>query len=197
MATNNAVNVGLSGSTGTGNFVGATSPTLVTPILGAATATSLAFSPTTGGIIGTTAADSPTAGDVGEVLSAILLVGSAVSLTDLTAANITSISLTAGDWDVWGEIWFNAAGTTSTSSVAGAINTSSATFPTVPAVGTSVACIAYATATEASASVQQTLPIAPCQINISGTTTIYLNARAGFITSTMSAYGKIMARRRR
>lgn len=34
MTTNNAVNVGLSGSTGTGNFVGATSPTLVTPALG-------------------------------------------------------------------------------------------------------------------------------------------------------------------
>lgn len=34
MATNDAVNVGLSGVTGSGNFVGATSPTLVTPALG-------------------------------------------------------------------------------------------------------------------------------------------------------------------
>jgi len=34
MTTNNSVDVGLSGSTGTGNFVGATSPTLVTPALG-------------------------------------------------------------------------------------------------------------------------------------------------------------------
>lgn len=34
MTTNNIVNVGLSGSTGTGNFVGATSPTLITPALG-------------------------------------------------------------------------------------------------------------------------------------------------------------------
>lgn len=34
MATNNAVNTSLSGQTGTGNFVGATSPTLVTPALG-------------------------------------------------------------------------------------------------------------------------------------------------------------------
>ncbi len=33
MATNNAVNVGLSGSTGTGNFVGATSPTISSPTL--------------------------------------------------------------------------------------------------------------------------------------------------------------------
>jgi len=34
MATNNAVNTSLSGQTGTGNFVGSTSPSLVTPALG-------------------------------------------------------------------------------------------------------------------------------------------------------------------
>jgi hypothetical protein len=34
MATNNAVNTSLSGQTGTGNFVGATSPSLITPALG-------------------------------------------------------------------------------------------------------------------------------------------------------------------
>lgn len=33
MATNNAVNTGLSGQTGTGNFVGSTSPTIVTPVI--------------------------------------------------------------------------------------------------------------------------------------------------------------------
>ena len=37
MATNNAVNTSLSGQTGTGNFVGATSPTLITPLLGTPT----------------------------------------------------------------------------------------------------------------------------------------------------------------
>lgn len=41
MTTNNAVNVGLSGATGTGNFVGATSPTLVTPALGTPTSGTL------------------------------------------------------------------------------------------------------------------------------------------------------------
>lgn len=34
MTTNNSLNLPLSGSTGTGNFVGATSPTLITPNLG-------------------------------------------------------------------------------------------------------------------------------------------------------------------
>lgn len=41
MATNNAVNVPLSGSTGTGNFVGANSPSLITPNLGVGTFTQL------------------------------------------------------------------------------------------------------------------------------------------------------------
>ncbi len=43
MATNNNVNTPLSGNTGTGNFVGANTPTLITPVLGVATATSLGF----------------------------------------------------------------------------------------------------------------------------------------------------------
>lgn len=43
MTTNNIINVPLSGSTGTGNFVGANTPTLITPALGVATATSINF----------------------------------------------------------------------------------------------------------------------------------------------------------
>lgn len=43
MTTINSVGNGLSGSTGSGNFVGANTPTLITPVLGAATATSINF----------------------------------------------------------------------------------------------------------------------------------------------------------
>ena len=41
MATNNMLNVGLLGSTGTGSFVGSNTPSLVTPNIGVATATSI------------------------------------------------------------------------------------------------------------------------------------------------------------
>lgn len=41
MATNNAVNVGLSGSTGSGSFAGSTSPSFTTPILGTPTSGTL------------------------------------------------------------------------------------------------------------------------------------------------------------
>lgn len=44
MATQNGLNLGLSGSIGTGRFVGDNMPTLISPVLGVATATSLQFS---------------------------------------------------------------------------------------------------------------------------------------------------------
>ena len=44
MAIINSVGNALQGTTGTGNFVGANTPTLITPILGVATATSIKFS---------------------------------------------------------------------------------------------------------------------------------------------------------
>lgn len=50
MATNNGLNTSLSGQTGTGSFVGSTSPTLATPNIGVATATSLTFG---GGVLST------------------------------------------------------------------------------------------------------------------------------------------------
>ncbi len=169
----------------------------ISSTLPAFTTSSITFSPTTGGIVGTTTNDNADAGKVGEVISSVLLIASEVTLTSLVAANLTSISLTAGDWDVWGEIWFDAASTTVTSSIAGAINTASATFPTVPAVGTSVSCIAYTGIAQGTVGVQQNLPVSMARISLSGTTTIYLNARAGFATSTMKAYGRIVARRAR
>src|SRR5579871_2341434 len=50
MSTNNGVNVSLSGQTGTGNFVGSTSPTLVTPLLGTPTSGVLTNCTGTGGL---------------------------------------------------------------------------------------------------------------------------------------------------
>lgn len=161
------------------------------------TTNTITFSPTTAGIKGTTTNDSTAAGNVGEYAETILLIGSEVTLTSLVAANVTSVSLTAGDWDVWGEVWFDAASTTTPSSFWGSINTASATFPTVPATGTAVVCSSFAALAPVSSGAQNIVSIAPCRALLSGTTTYYLNAKSGFGTSTMKAYGKICARRRR
>lgn len=189
MATVNAVGNALTGSTGSGAFVGATSPSLVTPTLGAATATSITFSPTTGGIVGTTTNDNASTSYVGEYVSSTVLVGSAVSLTNNTAANVTSISLTAGDWDVWGNVGFNPNGATTMSVLVAAINTTSATLPTSPATGGyNQLSVSFNTGGS------NTLPAGMTRISISGTTTVYLIAYSSFGVSTNAAYGFIGAR---
>lgn len=194
MATTNSVGNALTGLTGSGTFVGATSPTLVTPVLGAATATSLAFSPTTGGIIGTAAGDDASAGSVGEFISSTVLSGSAISLSTTTAANITSISLTAGDWDVCWTLAFQTGASTSLTDVRGA---SSSTSATLPNVGTAVTPY---TIMQFNAFVPGVTTFAfggglQGRVSLSGTTTIYLVARGTFSVSTLVAYGAISARR--
>ena len=185
MATNNSVNVGLSGATGTGTFVGATSPTLVTPTLGAATATSLAFSPTTGGIIGTTAADNTTAGDVGEFMSSAILNASAVSLTTNTPKNLVSITLSAGDWDVWGNYYMSPS--ISMTFSAGSLSTTSATLGDA-SVQAGVNITGLGAVSE---------PVPQLRFNVSTSTPVYLVVEAGFASGTCMASGGIYARRRR
>lgn len=187
MATNNALNVGLSGSTGTGNFVGVTSPTFVTPTIGAATATSLAFSPTTGGLIGTTVADNASAGNVGEVISSIITSGSATSLSNITATSLTHVVLTAGDWDVWGNLTFIFTGANGL--VAAGLNTVNNTLPD----GSLYADI---DGTFASATTQGI--VAPYQrFNVNTNTNVYIVGYASFASGACTFCGNIFARRRR
>lgn len=192
MATNNAVNVGLAGSTGTGNFVGANTPTLITPVLGAATGTSLSFSPTTGGIIGTTTNDNAGAGKVGEYIESQTTVASGnISLTNNTNADVTSISLTAGDWDVWGNIQLDAAGGSTTTNVISWLNqNASATLPTFPNKGgMNVFNIPVGTAGNLNVTAGK------MRVSLSGTTTVYLSVRSTFSVASPNVYGFIGARR--
>lgn len=54
------------------------------------------------GITGTTTNDSANAGAVGEMLKATVASGSGISQVTATPINITSLSLTPGDWEVTG-----------------------------------------------------------------------------------------------
>lgn len=182
MATQNAVDTSLSGQTGTSSFVGSTSPTLITPILGAATATSITFSPTTGGIVGTTTNDNAGAGKVGELISSVIASGSPVSFTSTVTKDLTSISLTAGDWDVSGNIYFSA------TTVLAANVWISATSATLP--DTSLRALVATTAGASALSV-----CAPYfRASLSGTTTIYISGDATS-TGTLTGVGGIYARR--
>ncbi len=169
--------------TGSGGIVLATAPTL----------TQVAFS-TTSGIIGTTTNDNAAAGSVGEYVSDSVSFGAPVALTTDTAANITSISLTAGDWDVWGMVGLVGAAGTLLQYCAGWSSQTSATNPGNDLVAQTVYS---ASGVAVFASARPSFTIQQARISLSGTTTIYLSAQAGFSVDTCSAFGNIRARRRR
>jgi len=93
--------------------------------LGIVSPTSLATPPVT---LGTKTNDNAVAGNVGEEIQSVVAAASAVSLTTNTAANVTSISLTKGDWIVWGNVGLATASVASTLFLAW-ISSTSATAP--------------------------------------------------------------------
>lgn len=153
---------------------------------------SVAFNPTTKGIVGTTTNDAAGAGYVGQIISSVVLIGAAVPVTSSTQTNITSIALTAGDWNVWGSVWTNAAAGTLTSTVVAAVSQTSATIPTTPAIGGSNQQL-RGLATGATEIVVLNTGVAT--ISLAAPATIYLVGFISFTVSTMSAYGSIIARR--
>lgn len=167
MATNNAVNIGLSGSSGTGVFIGSNSPTITTP-----------------NIIGTSTNNNAAAGSVGEYISSTVLSSAPVTFASGSDVNLTSISLTAGDWNVWGNIGWTA--TAVTTGIAW-INNVSATTPD-SAFRTFIAPLAT--------SASLAFPVVAQRYSLASTTTIYIS---GFVvgTGTISGFGFIAARRMR
>lgn len=189
VATTAMVNSAITGGSLAGSFSTLTASGLISPT-------------STVGIQGTTTNDNANAGSVGEYICAQVTVGRSpsgcatnsntpVSLTSGTTANITSISLTAGDWQVCGLVGSDPAGTTTQSGLIGSITTTSATIPTSPNGGAYVSVL-YATT---AAGVFVTAPVGCMRQLLSSTTTIYLVINSTFAVSTNAAYGFIWARR--
>lgn len=136
---------------------------------------------------GTTTNDAAAAGDVGEFVNSTILIAGAVSTTNGAVTNITSISLTAGDWDVWGTPVFRFTGLGT--AVVGAINTTSATFPAAGNQGYLLFQASFANAT------QQAFPVSVKRLSLPTTTTVYLIGEMDFSTGAASMYGSLSARR--
>ena len=141
---------------------------------------------------GTATNDSAAAGYIGEIISASVLIGAAISLTLDSPANITSISLTAGDWDVSGAIWFTGGATTTVTYLVGAVSATSATLPTRGDSNYTSNPHGGATLFNNAAAGYM---IGPYRVSLASTTTYYLVTQAGFATSTCSGFGIIRARR--
>jgi hypothetical protein len=147
---------------------------------------SIAFS-STSGVIGTTTNDDAAAGSVGEYISASVSSGSPTALSNGISINLTSISLTAGDWDVGGYAYFTPSANTIIL-VQVSIGTTSATLNNAPDLG-----LLFNATTPFN---QSGINAAPMRFSLASTTTIYLVVSSNF-SGSCTASGAIKARRRR
>lgn len=151
------------------------------------------------GVIGNVSGSAITAGSIGETICAQVTNGGSptgcasnvstpVSLTTATSANVASITLTAGDWDIFANVSYNIGATTTINYVGASISSASVTMDfnaatLVPGISGSVATV-------------MSIPAPTIHKSISSTTTFYLVTTQAFGTSTLSAFGRITAVRR-
>lgn len=166
-------------ATNSATAAAASASTATTQASAAAASAATAASYTTGVTDGSSAA----AGKVGQMIEAN---ASAVALTSGAVINITSISLPAGEWDVYGEIQLVSSASGVMTAMSGGVSTTSATDAGFP----------YKTAlsfNNNSTVAQFTTPRRFFQRTTTGT--VYLVASTVFGSGTVAAAGYIHARR--
>ena len=130
------------------------------------------------------------AGYVGEYISSDVPLASQLSLTSGNTLSVTSISLTAGDWDVSGAVSFYPTLTTNQTLLIGSISLVNATID-----ATLGRDIRLATPPQVTGGTINSISTKSVRLSLSATTTVYLCAVAVFTASTMTVYGNISARR--
>lgn len=147
-----------------------------------------------GQIPGTATNDSASTGNVGEYRSNNL--ATPTSLVSNTAKIITTLTaLPAGDWDVWGTMYFIPAATTTTSIAEACINTSTAITNTPGTYTVEYFGGSGAIGGSFAGGVAINTPVT--RVSLSTATDVSLIALVQFSVSTMTAFGGIQARRRR
>jgi hypothetical protein len=145
------------------------------------------------GIQGTILATDANVGVVGEYVTSRIGPGSIVAITTGASVNVTSISLTAGDWDVEGvsNLIYSGVTMVGSSFSQGAINNVSGTVTNDGTETPSGLC-----PNAAGLTFRQGHCITRKRYSLSATTTIYLVcSAASFTVGTCGAYGTISARR--
>jgi lysophospholipase L1-like esterase len=167
---------------------------LATPIL----RTALAGGPkatapqilTPGQFPGITTGGAAQVGNVGELLTNTAS-PNAVSLATGAGSGIASLTLTPGDWDVWGTVNFTPAGTTSITQLSVGPSTTNGVLPAQD----QFAQLSIAANVPGANIID--LACQPIPFNVSVSTNVFLIAKATFTVSTLGAGGTIWARRRR
>jgi hypothetical protein len=146
-----------------------------------------------GGKLGTAAfADISEIAGAGDFVSSLVGSGSAVTLTTNTAASVTNILLTAGDWDVQGIINFAGSSISGTGTVS---YTLSGTNNVSATMGSFDTFLDWETPFSTTSNFTNGFIIPAYRYNLDRATTIYLVAKSGFTNMTLKAFGSIRARK--
>lgn len=145
-----------------------------------------------GGILGTTTNDAATAGNIGEEVVAIQSTYTNYTTT-ATYQNITSITLTAGDWDLSAFMTYssNSATITAASNAIFVISTTTASA----AGATEGRNIGYVPQAALLGTSLFSESISPYRVSIASTTTYYLNTQATFTLGNPQYVGGLRGRR--
>lgn len=147
------------------------------------------FSP----LAGTQTNDNASAGNIGEYISASVVDGSAIVLTSTNIANITSMALTAGDWDVSFILGLTGATATNLAWAYGTVGTTSGALNST--IGFYIGTGSLGTAF--SGSQQIAIGSNNVRFSLAAPATVYLTTEAAFSGGACNAFGFIGARRAR
>lgn len=134
---------------------------------------------------GQTNGTTPAAGYIGEEIKACLTQGQEVSIPAGVWSVINTMSLTPGNYQIWGMMWFQSTGSSSSNDFLSAINTLTAR-PTTGSEG-------YAFIFQNSQTYVQVIP--EYFVNITSTTTYNFQAMSDFTGGVMDAFGCMYALR--
>jgi hypothetical protein len=143
--------------------------------------------------VGVTDGSNAAAGQVGEVIQVTRNQASAVTLASGSDYGMLNIVLTPGDWELTGEIWFNTNTNTNNCAFSASISQSGSTPGDVFATGATRVNLGTGNANM----YPPILAPAPLRVNVSTNYTVYLVAWATFSGMTVTAYGRLQARRMR
>jgi hypothetical protein len=186
---------GAAGSQGVPGAVGPAGPSAVSANAGNVAklgTDSLIYVPNTGPIKGVTDGSNAASGMVGEVISASIPTGQA--LTTNVVINLGTINLTPGDWNVGSIVNFTPS-STGPNGLAAGLTLTSGTLPTDLECATGVGILNQLWSSGMQSNKIQSMPTSLLRVNTSTAKAVYLVVMANFGGGSMIATGYMSARR--